>query len=426
MVIIINPGKKIREAVSNSLLITTLLFFLASCGPEKTQESFSLTFEEIATPMGEGGEGNLHIAENESVYLSWVAYLNDTTDALFYSRLMNGKWDTPTKIAEGANWFVNWADFPSLAAFNGVEENLAAHWLQKSAMGTYDYDVRISLSDHQGKNWSPAFIPHTDGIPAEHGFVTMLPLGNGRILATWLDGRNTKTGEMSGHDHGHGHGGAMTLRTAEFDQVGKLYEEAELDSRICDCCQTDAATTPQGPAIVYRDRSEKEIRDISIVRKIKGKWTAPRPVFQDNWEIAGCPVNGPAIAASGNSVVVAWFTGAENKSRVKVAFSKDTGATFSSPITIDDGQPLGRVDVIWIDEDHALVSWLEQTDQKGEIRLARVNREGKTDASITAVQTNASRQSGFPILEKINEGFLLAWTNVDSITTVKTMAISIE
>jgi len=48
--------------------------------------------KEIATPCKEGGEPNLFTSETGMVYLSWVEYLNDTTDALRFSTLENGKW----------------------------------------------------------------------------------------------------------------------------------------------------------------------------------------------------------------------------------------------------------------------------------------------------------------------------------------------
>ncbi|MDX1407284.1 MAG: hypothetical protein R3330_04100, partial [Saprospiraceae bacterium] len=168
-------------------------------------------------------------------------------------------WSPRREIARGSDWFVNWADFPSVVAFSDGR-SLAAHWLQKSASGTYDYDVRISVSKDMGETWSGSFIPHTDGIPAEHGFVSMIPADSNRILAIWLDGRHMQAGEGHGHRHG---GGAMTLRAAEFDVDGNLFAEAELDSMVCECCQTDAAMTSTGPIVVYRNRSDQEIRDIS-------------------------------------------------------------------------------------------------------------------------------------------------------------------
>ncbi len=305
------------------------------------------------------------------------------------------------------------------------EGQLAAHWLQKSATGTYDYDVRVAISPDDGQNWGPSFIPHTDGVAAEHGFVTMLPLENGRIFATWLDGRNTKgEGHDTGDGHGHG-GGPMTLRAAEFDANGQLFSEAELDARVCDCCQTDAAITSQGPVVVYRDRSKEEIRDISIVRQVDGRWLAPQPIHHDGWTIAGCPVNGPAIAAKGESVAVAWFTSASEEAQVKVAFSEDAGATFSDPIRVDDGENIGRVDIVLVEQGHAIVSWVEQLGDTGEVRLASVGPQGKLGKSWAATATDLSRQSGFPILEKIDQNrCLLAWTAVDSLTTIKSGIIA--
>ena len=43
-------------------------------------------------------------------------------------------------------------------------------------------------------------------------------------------------------------------------------------------------------------------------RYVNGKWLAPQSVFNDNWKIAACPVNGPALAAHGRNVAMTWFT----------------------------------------------------------------------------------------------------------------------
>jgi hypothetical protein len=238
------------------------------------------------------------------------------------------------------------------------------------------------------------------------------------MFAVWLDGRNTKAAASTsdGHEHGHG-GGAMTLRTAEFDPTGNLFEEMELDHRICDCCQTDAAMTTQGPLVVYRDRSEQEIRDIAIVRKRNGEWTKPALVHADNWKIAGCPVNGPAIATNGDNVAVVWFTAAEEEAAVNIAFSKDAGLSFSPPVRIDDGTPSGRVDVEMLNDNDALVIWLEDEDQSASIRAVVVNEHGKIQDSAALVETSAARKSGFPILAKLKDHFLLAWTAVEGDST---------
>src|SRR5687768_4809384 len=100
---------------------------------------------------------------------------------------------------------------------------------------------------------------------------------------------------------------SMTLRYATIDANGNLADETQLDERVCECCQTSAAVTSAGPIAVYRDRSATEVRDIYIVRQVNGSWTSPQPVYADNWQINGCPVNGPSVAADGSRVAVAWL-----------------------------------------------------------------------------------------------------------------------
>jgi len=366
----------------------------------------------ITTPCKMGGEPNLHITNSGKALLSWVEYLNDSTDVLTFAHLDGYQWSAPEIITSGNNWFVNWADFPSLVTYQEDEAKMAAHWLQKSAPGTYDYDVRISQSVNGGKDWSPAFIPHKDGIAAEHGFVSLLPTGNNQIFASWLDGRYTKTENVSdGHDH-EGQRGAMTLRGAFFDDKGQLFNGYELDGRVCDCCSTSAALTSKGVIVAYRDRSEEEIRDISIVRQMDTDWTQPRTVFADNWEIAGCPVNGPKIIANGEEVALAWFTMAGDTARVKFAVSSDAGANFSLPVQIDEGRPLGRVGLEF-DDSGWIVSWLESiNEEEALIRLAKINRQLKIEKRQTVSSVSSSRSTGFPVVKRYGEDILVAWTTV--------------
>ncbi len=405
------------------LFVFAVLFCACQNAPDGNT-SPTLLITEIATPCMEGGGPNLFVSETGQVYLSWVEYLNDTTDALLFSKLKEQRWTAPQTISTGSDWFVNWADFPSVVAYEDNGQSLAAHWLQKSAIGTYDYDVQIAQSFDAGKTWTSSFIPHQDNIPSEHGFVSMLPLSEDRIFATWLDGRNTK-GE--GHDDAsHGQQGAMTLRAAIFDREKTLYEEVELDDRVCDCCQTSAARTDKGVIVAYRDRSEDEIRDIAIIRHVDGKWTNPSLVFADNWHIAGCPVNGPSIKADGAFVAIAWFSIPDGKPQVKVAFSDDSGETFYPPIRVDSGNPLGRVDIALLSKKEALVSWLEKTEDDAAIKAVKVNSQGKLGEPFLVAATSASNQSGFPIMKKINNQIVFAWTDTDSLTRVKTAIMTIE
>jgi hypothetical protein len=291
------------------------------------------------------------------VYLSWIDRTPDNLFTLRFSVREGTGWSKAQTIAEGRNWFVNWADFPSLAAL--PDGTLAAHWLVKSGAGTYAYDVHVARSPDGGKTWTPPVRPHRDATQTEHGFVSMFPARGGRLLgAIWLDGREMKADDVGG-GHGHGHGD-MTLRYAALTPDGKPAEEAMLDARVCECCQTSAASTRDGAVVVYRDRSREEVRDIGVVRLFKGRWTQPRVLHADGWKIDACPVNGPSVASDGALRVAAtWYTAAQEKPRVRVAFSADQGETFAAPAMVSDGTPAGRVSVVMLGDGSAVVSWLE-------------------------------------------------------------------
>jgi hypothetical protein len=398
--------------MKNYVAMLLVIVAIAGCDNKKAveQPSVSILKSPAASPSG---EPFLFTDANGVAYLSWIEGPKD--DAVFkFAKLDGTNWSQPVSIGSGKDWFVNWADYPMIAANNNA---LAAHFLQKSGDGAYAYDVKLTASADQGVTWSQPAILHDDGKQAEHGFVSLLPYKDG-FFAAWLDGRNTVT---EGMEHHEGHHGQMSMRAAVLDKDGKKLNEWELDNRTCDCCQTSAAITAKGPIVVYRDRSDDEIRDMSIVRLVDGEWTKPLPVYNDNWKIAGCPVNGPRVDAVDNDVVIAWFSMPDNKPVVNVIFSHDGGETFSSPIKVDEGSALGRVDVVLTDSQTAVVSWME-----GMVIKARtVQGNADLGTSFTVASSSEARSSGFPQLTKVGESLLFAWTD-DSEKTVKTALINLK
>ena len=239
--------------------------------------------------------------------------------------------------------------------------------------------------------------------------MTMLPNNNGTFLLAWLDGRNTGGG-------GHGGGGSMTLRSAVIDMKGDLSNETELDQRVCDCCQTGGVTTSEGAMIIYRDRSVDEVRDMAFVTLSDTAWSQPKLVAEDNWNINGCPVNGSRITSLNNTQAAAWFTSALSRPMIKMAFKQ--GSNFNEPIIIDSTSPIGRVDVVLIDDNTAIVSWLDG-GKKPSIKYRMVNRNGSMSPETIVSETSEARSSGFPQMELINNMLYFAWTEVGDESAVR-------
>lgn len=401
------------------LLIAAIILTISACSkpadPTSDNQPISsgvpdspLIIQRVESPSGiDSREPDLNATHDGRIVFSWIQKVADKRYALKMAIRDAGGWSEVRTVAEGENWFINWADFPSVIALK--DGSLAAHWLVKSGSGTYAYDVNVARSMDGGKTWSQPIVPHLDKTQTEHGFVSLIPLADGRVGAVWLDGRNMK--DVKDEDEHTALAQSMTLRYAAIDAEGKLSDEAELDQRVCECCQTSAALTSEGAIAVYRDRLDSEVRDISYVRaQSNGGWIAPKPLHSDNWVINGCPVNGPSIAAEGRRVAVAWFTSANETPRVRVGFSNDAGMTFGTPIEVDDGNTMGRVDVALLPDGSALVCWLAGTAEGGWIKVRRVRPDGTLGPATNIAETDISRSSGFPRMALIGDEVYFAWT----------------
>ncbi|PZX48316.1 hypothetical protein [Algoriphagus chordae] len=401
--------------IAKVCLFFTIVFGV-SCSTPKVEP-----FQNI--PFPEDGESALPylFSGSEGLMMSWVKTLDDSTSQLMYSHLEGATWSQPETVLEGVDWFINWADFPSITENNG---NLLTHFLQKSSKEKFSYDVKLNVLPKGSSDWALGLPLHTDSTFTEHGFVSAVPYRDDSFFVAWLDGRNT----ASSMDHGHsGHNGAMSIRAARVGQDGAIYDEALLDAKTCDCCQTTAAITDNGPIVIYRDRSEEELRDIAITRYVNGEWTAPQAVYEDGWEINGCPVNGPKVDAQGNEVVVAWFTGVNNKPAVKVAFSSDGGESFGEPIQVSGMEALGRVDVDLLDDNLAVVSWMETENGETYLKVLKVGTSGEKYAPVVVTQMDPARKSGFPQMEKVGDRLYFAWTSIsEESTSIKTASLAIS
>jgi len=389
-------------------IAAVLASIVAGCGGRgDSGEAFEVS--RIDSPAAPGSlSPHLAVTPDDRAVLSWLEPMAGEAHAVRYSILDGDRWTQPVTIAEDDGWFVNWADVPSVVPLTA--DLWMSHWLVKRPGGTYSYDIAMSVSADGGLEWRPSLTPHTDGTATEHGFVSMFPW-SGDIGAVWLDGRNMPPD--GGGEEAAGEGemyGGMTLRYARLTVDGATLEEGEIDSLVCDCCQTDIAVTASGPVVVYRDRTADEIRDISVARYADGGWLAPNTVSDDQWHIPACPVNGPAIAAAGNSVIVAWYANPKGASRIKVAWSDDAGRTFSPPILIEKDGVGGRVDVTLLANGSAVVSWIGKTADSGaELRMRHVNSAGDLGPVRVIAEGEYSRSAGFPQMIRAGDRLIYAW-----------------
>jgi hypothetical protein len=249
--------------------------------------------------------------------------------------------------------------------------------------------------------------PHHDGTNTEHGFVSLFQAPGAGLGLVWIDGRatnpKTETGDMS-------------LRASVYDAAGKQFSETVVVPRVCECCSTSAAETPEGVIVAFRNRSATEVRDIHVTRFAEGKWSFPAIVHADGWMIDACPINGPSIAARGRDVAVAWFMAKNDQGRAYLAFSHDTGRTFGAPVRVDDASSLGRLGVQLLDDGSAAVMWIEKIGQSSQLRARIISPAGVRSAPVTVANTEGSR---YPRVVRYRDELLFAWTDTDNGSQVR-------
>ena len=354
-------------------------------------------------PFPENSSESFLLSTDKDLFISWTEQVLDS-NFLYVTKLEGDSWSNKKLITKGTDWFVNWADFPSIS-YNNLSNSIFSFHLQKSSEETFSYDVNYHINSKE--TWKDMNKIHDDNTFSEHGFVSSIPYKDG-FMVSWLDGRNT----YGVGDHGHAKG-AMTIRSAVLDSNGNIVSQNVIDEMVCECCQTSMAISGDIPIVVYRDRSEGEIRDIYYSRYIDSNWTEPHPIHNDGWQINGCPVNGPNVDSYGDNVVVSWFSASNGRPKVNLKFSTDNGRTFGDKILIDevDNSPLGRVDIELISETEAIISWLSTVDGKGKLLIRKIKTNGEIGLIKVVDEISTERSTGFPQIEKFNDDVYISWTD---------------
>ena len=179
----------VRHSLSRRLLRVGLVVCAMLLGACSQPPLGPLEVVELDTPAGDfSGQAHLAATPSGTAVLSWLEPTTGEGMGLMYASLPTDSetWSEPRMLAEGEDWFINWADLPSVVPM--TDTVWAAHWLvfQEDFEG---YDIVVALSQDRGQSWGEPFALNTDGTSTEHGFVTLYPAGE-NIAAVWLDGRN--------------------------------------------------------------------------------------------------------------------------------------------------------------------------------------------------------------------------------------------
>lgn len=353
---------------------------------------------ELPDPIG-GSAPSLSVV-GEGPTLVWMRDLGEPSVML--SSWADAEWSEPQTVVASPRLLVNWADVPTAGETSSGRLVVAwpEHHTDDPAAG---YGIRVAAALDDG-SFGPAWSPDEVRRGPESGFVGFVGTPEG-LRMFWLDGR-----DLGGHGHGHASRGTMRLRSVLIDEAGHQQGPSELlDERTCECCKLGVGLLGAQAFAAYRDRSDAEIRDIFVA----GPKLAPSPVAADGWTIAGCPVNGPAVASAGDRAYVAWFTGADDHSATWIAGTRSLAA-FERPQRFDLGLPGGRVDLLALPDGDALISWLELDPKNpglAALLTRRLSADGQLGEPFAVAELGAARDWGFPRAALLGDGVLWVYTD---------------
>jgi hypothetical protein len=393
-----------------------LVAAFAGCTPEPPA-TVAFSARAVTFPGGAGSaQARLALHPDGSPLLSWLEPTEEGV-ALKYATYTGGAFTSSGEVTRGSDLFVNWADLPSVQPITA--DVWAAHWLRFAPDSAGAYHIATAVSADAGRTWSEPVQLNDDDALAEHGFVDLFAM-NGAIGAFWLDGRELAEWSFDEPDKLLG----TSLRLGTLDYAGNVVAREIVDELVCDCCMPDRAMTPAGPVVAYRDRTPEEIRDIVVRRQIGGAWQEAVQAGADSWHIEGCPVNGPAIAAAGEQVAVAWFTAAGGTPRVRFARSADGAASFAPALDLDGAGSFGQVGLVLAADGTAQVTWWRAAAGGGtDLVLRTVSAAGVAGEPRVLAHSSAVQPVDVPQVVAVGDDLLVAWTSLDDDAAVHVLLV---
>jgi len=404
-----------RRAINSKLRCVALLLlvlFVSGCHRSVSNVERGLQFKEIPTPAQSGSSvPTISVGGDKKFYLVWVESAGDKVNRLKFSRWDGMQWSPARVITEGSGVLASASGEPKLLALD--EHNLAATWMSRT-QGAKDPDatsLEISFSKDGGASWSVPAQTSDDKTEGEHEYASLFPM-NGQFGMAWLDPRRAVSAPSVKPNSNEPV--ATILLTTTFTKDGVRGRELLLGNSVCDCCPISSVDTRNGPVLFYRNRDQDETRDIYTTRLQATKWSMGHPVHNDLWRIDGCPTNAAHGDAWGNEMVVAWFTGAGDIARVKLAFSEDDGDHFGEPLIVDEDKPVGHLSSVALTNRTALVSWIGRSGGGRTLYVQEVHADGQRTSRQTIHQYSPNASIGFPVMAQNGNDILLAWTDSDS------------
>ncbi len=282
-------------------------------------------------------------------------------------------------------------------------------------------DIRMALSNDGGRTFGTPLTLHSSSLTGARGWQSLTAGRDGSVHAVWLDGRDADPAmkhrpHRGSKDGSHGHGGdpRQDVYHAVVAPDGSV-TVSHVARNVCFCCKTAVGVGPSGRVdVVWRHIFPESMRDIAMASSTDGGRTfSPLArVSEDNWQLSGCPDDGPAMAIDARgSAHIAWPTLVNDTAPQKAIFYTSTtdGRSFTprTRLSTIDQEDAAHPQIAVDAAGNVAAVWDEQQGNNRRIVMRVAPRGGSQFDGLRELSDGSS--VFHPHIVGGNGGFLVAW-----------------
>lgn len=309
----------------------------------------SLQTVRVSSTDADAAEPVAMTAPDGSIYVAWVEHRQNNEADVMLARFndagqMQG---APARVNPSPGSATAWRGDPPtvVVASDGV---VYVGWTARvEPASAHADDLYLSASRDGGRTFAAPVKVNDDEKPAVHGMHSLAVAPDGRVYLAWLDERSVAQPRPSEIAEGHHMESNREVYAAYSSDGGKTFSHnLRVATDACPCCKTALAIGPDGRLYVgWRQVLPGDYRHIAVASSTDGGETFSPPVIvsDDRWQIAGCPVSGPALAvAAGGALRVIWYSeGQAGEAGLYWSESADGGHTFTPRRLLSGGPASG-------------------------------------------------------------------------------------
>ncbi|HEX7317703.1 MAG TPA: sialidase family protein [Pyrinomonadaceae bacterium] len=299
---------------------------------------------------GEGAEPSVAAAADGSVYVAWVAHRPNKEADVFLSRFdrEGAPQGSAVRVNPAAGVATAWrGDPPDVAV--APDGAVYVVWTARAAGAEHATTLYLSASRDGGRSFDAPVKVNDDARACVHGMHSLAVGADGRVYVAWLDERDIepkKADPSKAPSHMHTESNRAVYFAASADGGRAFTFNRKVAAEACPCCKTALAISGDGRVYVgWRQVMPGDFRHVAVAASDDGgdTFAAPSIVSDDRWELRGCPVSGPALAAGeGGALRVLWYTAGEaGPPGLYSAESADGGRTFAPRLAVTEGSLRG-------------------------------------------------------------------------------------